>query len=370
MDSVYKNISHLKDIEMSNKKNSDVHENSNLCGYFKADIGKVETLDNLCSKIVIVDHMFTFPSDHRGTLTHELVHLFSQEYAENYKYDYEKTGDCGLSMYKKATYINEVMTEKIASDILINLGYNVKSVNSEVYLKYNYVNKLNISTCDRGYESISHTGEIFHQLFEKTIYKQMFEHTDDFSNELKQIYGDNYMEIVKDLNNSLRICYVEDNGEGIMSVYKSLSMGVFEKVDNENLNFADYLNIMGNINKKNVCTLTMETNEILSPLLEISNFEKSFGINTIKALDAISVSNEIKHFYGQLNKKFNMEIDLDKELNPFTRSKECTEFLIITSALKDTGIKYDMDKLQTLTYKELSKHGNETSLIYKYDDKD
>ena len=348
MDNIYKNVAHLDSINLIKKDKLNPSENDSTLGYFDCS-GNVKNSSYRCSVIAVMEDNHKNFSEYKETLTHELVHLFSQRYTENELGEVSQFGDCGLEQGYHYRYVNEIMTQKISMEILDELKYDVKERKLAVDLKNNYVDTVGIVSHGMGYSSISPAGQVYHELYSNTIYSEMFDHTNDFTNELEYLYGKDKPKSTICLNTALNESFNNGKASDYIELYRQLSDAIFTKVDVKNIEFAEYLNILGNINSEYGCALAI-------------------GDANMKALDALCTSKEIEHFYQNFNPKFNPETDLEKEINPITRSKNCTDFLIIINALKDMNLEYETEKLEDLTYKQIVRDGNNISLSYTYDD--
>jgi len=354
MDEVYRNISHLKEIVIKSEKELVHDDKANVFGYFSVKGELLEgdynfnTNKQCFSTISIIDESNIEDSTYSETLTHELVHLFSQQYIENDNGDVDKIGRCGLEIDKHNKYLNEVITEKITVDILKKINHEIIDISINVKLDNIHLNHVNIPLNSTAYFGIAQTGNVFDAIFKEDIYTEMFEHTDNFTNRLNTLYDNknNYSESISLL---LEDSFNNMYGQNCTKLYKELSNTIFQVVDNDNLNIADYVNMMNSVNAQHKCELLLNNNQI-------------------DIFHALSESKEIEHFYKIFNKNFNPDTALEKEINPFTRSKDCTNFLIVMQSLKTNGIEYDIDNLENLTWKSIDRNNDNIVLMYKYDD--
>jgi len=343
MDNIYDNLSHVKAIVL--KKSEDLAENkANVLGYFSAIDNDSKFTDQYFSTITIVEDKNKEIEEYRETLTHELVHLFSQEYIKNENGLIIKDGKDGLADTFQNKYLNEVMTQKVAIDILEKLEYTVQDKDIQKYLNSDFAHDVTMVSRGEGYASISQTGVAFESLFKDTIYSEMFDHTNKFTDEIERINGKlSFQEIDGLLESSLNNTCGDDSAR----LYKEISNIIFKKVESENFQIADYLNLAKNMNEGYGCILNIDN-------------------QYMNILNTVSTSKEIEHFYGVFNKNF----DLKQEINPFTRCKDCEDFLIVMQSLKDPNIECNVNKIGNLTWKELSRNDNNIILTYVYDDKD
>jgi len=350
MDKIYKNIAHFEKVNVIMSKDMDSIGDSNTLGYFSVKGDNFKTDKQCFSTITIIADKNKTIDGYRETLTHELVHLFSQEYFEDENGVVDKIGRCGLLDNSKGEYINEVMTQTVTLDILETLHYAVEDRQFSKEIDDNYANEVILFSRGNGYASISQVGNALETIFDKSIYSEMFDNTHRFQAEINAIYGESTNNPVRTVNYLLDSCFNDTNAESTILLYKEIANISFDKIDNQHSNIVDYLNTMRNVNNGYGCALMVND-------------------KYVDMFNPITSSREIEHFYNTFNKSFNPETDLDKEINPFTRSKDCSNFLIVMQALKISDIDYDLDKIQNLKWKEISRDGDDISLVYKCDDK-
>ena len=348
MEKIYDRVYHLEKVRCEDETNLNNGKSSRL-GYFSVGMN-LETDKQRCSTITLIKDNNIDISNYRETLTHELVHLFSQEYIEDENRIVEKTGRCGLYDKPNNIFTNEVITQKIALDILDNLNYKSNLRDFAKTVQDGYVDKVNVRSRGSGYPSISQTGNIFCEVFDKTVYSEMFDNTRAFSNEINSLYAETSKPL-ETINLRLKQAFTNNDGDNYIKLYSEIFDVVFHKVEKEQTNVADYLNTMSNINNGYGCGIRIK--------------DKNINI-----LNSVTVSREIEHFYKIFNNKFNPETDLEQEINPFTRSKDCTNFLIVMQALKTNNVSCEFDKIQDLSWKSISRDNDKISLTYKYDNID
>jgi len=334
MDGVYTNLSYVKDINYVQPKD--------LLGTAAGAYYPLEKDENnnYYSKINISEKYKQNANLEREILAHELVHVAVQSYA----FDNGKIVDCrenGL-IY---SHINEICVQDMSSKILEDQGYKLYKFEKTINYDGSVAEELCITSTGYGYSDVSPLAKPLSSVYPKELYQEMFLHESQLHDKLG-IGITTAENVLLDMEIKLQKLDTCSGSFEQMNYYSGLyndceSMLYHKMQNDDTINLSEYLK-SAQMFRENSYMVFVDGEPVLLS-------------------DTVSQNCEIKAFY----KDFNSRANIESEINPTTRSRDCENFLLVMGGVKDSGKLYTPEDLDNLQWTEISSRGNTREIIFQ-----
>lgn len=286
----------------------------------------------------------------KSVLIHEYCHTFSAGYTKDA--DGLHLNSTGL----KYTAIDEAVNDSCAAEMTRYLGYNIT--------KYNNTILCQDGDNSRAYSISNVSGYVRTAEYTKLLecaYGPAILYNDKFTknSSIESVYGENHF---IDMAGAIdRIQNHENSMFDHLRIEHSLLPVLEQRWDKiENYNIDDYIR-EAQLAQKSTTYLLISKEKCGDTSVDGKNI-------TIDSISAYQSFFEIKNIYSQM-KEMNSADELIKELNPATRSQDCSDFLIAMNGLKKLEKQFSSEDLWDMTYKRVTVNGKSALQVSVGEDK-
>lgn len=337
MDTIYNNLYLLKSISYVSPSELPGRASGMFCALQQDSNG------NYYSEIKISNAFENNLNINREIVAHELVHVGVQTYV------YDAEGNvCGCKgnglPYQ---HLNEIFVQDISAKILEYHGHDLYKYEKTINYEGKIAEELSISSVGYGYSNISPLANPLSASYPKELYQELFLHENQFHNALD--ISNSTENILESIERKFVNLETSSNPIEHMNYYSGLYTDCEKMLNHrlesdKNINLSEYLKIAQNF-RENSYMIFVDGEPVLMS-------------------DAVSQTCEIKSFY----RNFNTSADMEKEINPLTRSRDCENFILAIGCLKDSGRLYTEKELENFQWAEISSSGHNRELFVQCGD--